>query len=133
MSFKTCVSGDAAEQVIKRGSELVAGACSNQLVKIEVGGSAIDAYRCCRGLLDRGHLERRSAQSRKSSQKRLDRDPHLDDFHRIGGAHQVFAVVAEERLALGFGGRQLAIGAQHLQCAAQLMALDVERLRYRAF
>jgi len=57
----------------------------------------------------------------------LDRKSHLDHFHRIGRTHEVFAVVADEPLALGFRGSDLAIGAKRPQGAAQLMTLHVER------
>ena len=57
---------------------------------------------------------------------------HLDHFHRIGSAHEVFAIVTDQRLALGFGGSDLAVGTKRSQRSPQLVPLDVERFRHGA-
>ena len=112
------VARHAAQQAIERRRELVAGARRDQLVEFQIRRAAIGAGSGRRRLLDGGHLERRGAQRRKAREERLDGDPHLDHFHRIGGAHQIFAIVTEQRLALGFGRSDFAVGPQRLTARA---------------
>ncbi|MNV53527.1 hypothetical protein D3C71_1456810 [compost metagenome] len=77
---------------------------------------------------DPGDLRRRRAHRGEPRQRWLEDHPHFHDFQRIGREHELGALQAGigRRPSPTSGRFQFAEAAQHLQCLAQLVTLDVQ-------